>query len=57
LGRGEEAGKQESAGGFPCGFLFSDYLHSKLCRWEVNYGLVSKYSRLDLLSDVGSMKM
>ena len=29
---GKEAGKQESAGKTTCGFLFSDYLHSNLCR-------------------------
>ena len=29
---GKEAGKQESAGKTTCGFLFSDYLLSNLCR-------------------------
>jgi len=29
---GKEDGKQESAGKTTCEFLFSDYLHSNLCR-------------------------
>jgi hypothetical protein len=32
LGRGERDRKQESAGKTTCGFLFSDYLPSNICR-------------------------